>query len=195
MITIYLVRHGRTTLNAEGRFRGRLDPPLDSVGLAEAGRAADTLAGINIAAVYSSPLMRATQTAEAIADVVHLEVKAEQGLIDIDYGDWEGLTEEECERLSPEEFARFHNAPFEAQPLNGEPMSEVANRARDALLRLSASDGDTRIVAVSHQVPIRLVVSHLLGIDNSGLWELDLPTGSVSRMLSDGATLRMGEGL
>ena len=94
--TIYLIRHGRTTLNAQGRFRGRQDPPLDAVGRDQASSAAKLLSDIRLAAVYSSPLTRAVQTAETVGASCELDVVIEPELIDLDYGMWEGLTEEEA---------------------------------------------------------------------------------------------------
>ncbi|HYV02049.1 MAG TPA: histidine phosphatase family protein [Actinomycetota bacterium] len=84
---VHLIRHGRTGLNAEGRFRGRRDVPLDDMGRREAARAAPTLADLGLVAVYTSPLRRAVATAEAIARVAGADVIVQGGLIDLDYGD------------------------------------------------------------------------------------------------------------
>ncbi|MBA8792919.1 putative phosphoglycerate mutase [Friedmanniella endophytica] len=91
-----LVRHGRTALNAGDRLRGRLDPPLDRVGLAEVRRTAQALAGQSLLAVFCSPLRRAVQTAEAICRVANLgEPRLREELLDRDYGDWAGEPESE----------------------------------------------------------------------------------------------------
>ncbi|MHB8465132.1 MAG: histidine phosphatase family protein [Acidimicrobiales bacterium] len=87
---VYLVRHGRTALNAAGVLRGRLDPPLDEFGEAEAARLATTLASAGLAAVETSPLGRAHQTAAAIAGAAGVPLEVDDRLIDRDYGQWAG---------------------------------------------------------------------------------------------------------
>lgn len=94
-----LVRHGRTTLNATGRLRGHCDPPLDETGTADVARLADRLAPLladhRRHRILSSPLVRATQTAQAIADRAGLTVAVDDRLLDRDYGRWNGeLTDE-----------------------------------------------------------------------------------------------------
>ena len=102
---IYLVRHGRTVMNAEVRFRGRLEVPLDAVGRAEALATAQQLSDIGLAAAYTSPLARAREVAIAIAAASRLKrVDDVEGLTNLDYGVWEGLTKEECAAHDAEAF-------------------------------------------------------------------------------------------
>jgi broad specificity phosphatase PhoE len=184
---LYLVRHGRTPANAEGRFRGRADVPLDERGLDEAARAATILAGSGAVALASSPLRRSTQTAEVLAAALGLPVRIEPGLIDLDHGAWTGLTAEEACARDPEAFARFRDEPLGSRPPGGEPLAEALERVRATLLRLVARHGGAPVVAVSHEVPIRLVLADALGIRDGALWRLDVPTGSVSTLeVSDG---------
>ena len=88
--TIYLVRHGRTALNAAGVLRGRLDPPLDAVGLREAVVLGETFADVRIAAVVTSPLARARATSEPIAASTGAPLLADDAFADRDYGPWAG---------------------------------------------------------------------------------------------------------
>jgi probable phosphoglycerate mutase len=90
---VFLVRHGRTSLNADGRLRSRLDPPLDEVGLGEAAAVAAELWEWRIVKILSSPLLRALQSAGAIAEAVGVPVTAVDDLIDRDYGRWAGELE------------------------------------------------------------------------------------------------------
>jgi broad specificity phosphatase PhoE len=92
-VRVLLARHGRTALNAHGRLRGHLDPPLDEVGLREAEDLAVALAGMRPARVVSSPLRRAVQTAEAIARRAGVAVTVDERLTDRDYGPWAGEPE------------------------------------------------------------------------------------------------------
>jgi broad specificity phosphatase PhoE len=91
---VFLVRHGRTSLNAAGRLRSRLDPPLDEVGLGEAAAVAAERWQWRIVKILSSPLLRALQTAGAIAEAVGVPVTAVDDLIDRDYGRWAGELED-----------------------------------------------------------------------------------------------------
>ena len=95
MTEIILVRHGETNWNVTEVFRGRIDVDLNETGLKQAKLQSGYLAGINIDAIYSSPLKRALKTAEVIAGRKKLEVKIAPGLIDFDFGTWQGLSRQE----------------------------------------------------------------------------------------------------
>jgi len=111
---LYLVRHGTTTWNVSNRYRGRRDVPLDTQGWADAAAAARHLAPLGIHAVYAGPLQRCIDTARVIADECSVsEVRVADGLYNLDYGDWEGMTAEEAAAHDPEMFARYVKAPFE----------------------------------------------------------------------------------
>ena len=90
MTKVYLVRHGQTAWNKEEIFRGRTDVPLDETGLREAKLAAGYFRGMEIDAIYSSPLLRAIQTAQEISKVCDLGVTPLHGIIDMSFGEWEG---------------------------------------------------------------------------------------------------------
>ena len=96
MTRFILVRHGQTEWNRVERVRGRADLSLDETGKRQAEAAALRPKGEQIAAIYSSPLRRALQTAEPIAKQLKLTVQPLQGLIDIDFGSWQGLSAEEA---------------------------------------------------------------------------------------------------
>lgn len=92
---VFLVRHGRTRLNADGRLRGHLNPALDEVGRSEVSALAAELADHHIVKIVTSPLLRALQTAEAIARAAGAPTAANPGLVDRDYGEWAGELEAE----------------------------------------------------------------------------------------------------
>jgi broad specificity phosphatase PhoE len=96
--TVYLVRHGRTDLNAQGWLRGRSDPPLDQVGRAEAARLAGLFAGSRLAVVLTSPLQRAVQTATLLAASTNTPLQPVAAFLDRDYGPWNGRPRVEAER-------------------------------------------------------------------------------------------------
>jgi phosphoserine phosphatase len=103
--TMILVRHGQTEWNRVERFRGRADVPLNETGLRQAVLTAERIAcSWHPVAVYSSPLSRAQQTAQATARQFDLSVEVNEGLADIDYGKWQGLTPEEAWLSQDREF-------------------------------------------------------------------------------------------
>ncbi len=189
--TIHLIRHGRTALNAEGRFRGRRDVPLDDQGFIEAAAAARALTGVRLAAVHASPLRRTIQTAEFVAAAAGGRVVRDARLIDLDHGRWEALTPDEAERVDAVEYGRFRNDPRACVPPGGEPVASVEERVLACLGELGRSHPGAVTAAVSHEIPIRLVVSRLLGVDGAGVWGIDLPTGTAIELSFEGGELRL----
>ncbi len=147
---LYLARHGRTDLNARGLLRGRLDPDLDAAGRDEALRLADALVASGVAAVVSSPLRRAIQTAEAIASSLGLSIRSDARLADRDYGRWAGCTVEQVEA----EWGSVDDAP------GVEPLADVRARALEALGEIQAG-ARSPSVAVSHDAVNRTVLGVL----------------------------------
>jgi ribonuclease H / adenosylcobalamin/alpha-ribazole phosphatase len=189
--TIFLVRHGRTGLNAQGRFRGRHNPPLDDRGFAEASEAAGRLGGAGVRAVYTSPLLRSVQTAEVIARTCRVVAATEQGLIDLDHGVWTGVTAEEAGHAQPEAFSRFREAPRQASIPGGESMPGVERRIFQTLTRIAERHSGESVAAVSHEIPIRLVIASLAGIEGRTFWGVDLPTGSIIELTFKDAELSL----
>jgi broad specificity phosphatase PhoE len=148
---VFLVRHGRTALNAANRLRSHLDPPLDEVGQTEAAAVAAELSEWRIVKILSSPLLRALQTAGAIADAVGAPVTAVDDLIDRDYGRWSGEPEAAV-------VARFGS--LDAAP-GVEPQRAVAQRSFALLeAQLPALEhGD--VVLVSHEAVNKALLTHL----------------------------------
>lgn len=179
---IHVIRHGRTVLNAQGRFRGRHDVPLDQQGHVEAERIASALAARPISLIVASPLLRARETAEPIAKITGLQVDIDADLIDLDHGSWEALTADEAAADDAAAYERWRSDPRSSQPPGGEPVARVEERIFRAVDRWSAVRSGTEVALVTHEIPIRLLVSRIRGIDGSGVWEIPLATGSVTRL-------------
>jgi len=113
MRRIFLVRHGETDWNREGRFQGRRDIPLNDLGRGQARSAAGALLRASVDRVVSSPLSRAAGTAEAAASLLGLGIETHPGLIEIDHGLWEGHTAGEVEGLWPGMLSLWHSRPEE----------------------------------------------------------------------------------
>ncbi|MDA8295415.1 MAG: histidine phosphatase family protein [Actinomycetota bacterium] len=149
--TIYLARHGRTGLNANGQLRGLLDPPLDDVGRKEAQALAEALAPLEPELVISSPLRRAVETASAIAAACGIDAEVDARLIDRDYGPWAGHRLEDV--LA--EWGTLDNAP------GIEPLRQVRERARLVLEEVAEQLGSERAVVVAHDAVNRPLISML----------------------------------
>jgi glucosyl-3-phosphoglycerate phosphatase len=157
-----LWRHGQTAWNAERRFQGQSDIPLDATGQAQAERAARLLAGLRPDLIISSDLARATSTAGALARLTGLAVVLDKDLRERHGGAWEGLTDAEIRERYPAEHTSW-------TPPDGEPTGVVADRVAAALHRIAVAVGDDApagglAVVVSHGAALRLGMSRLLGM-------------------------------
>jgi broad specificity phosphatase PhoE len=157
-----LWRHGQTVWNAERRFQGQSDIPLDETGQIQADRAARLLAGLRPDLIVSSDLSRAASTAAALARLTGLEVTLDKDLRERHGGCWEGLTDSEIRARYPAEHASWN-------PPDGEPSPVVAERVAGALHRIAGGVGEPGMstglaVVVSHGAALRLGMSRLLGI-------------------------------
>jgi broad specificity phosphatase PhoE len=170
---IILVRHGQTEWNRVERFRGRYDIPLNTTGLKQAQLTARYISKRwSPVAIYCSPLKRAMQTAEVIAEEFHLSALLTDGLIDIDYGLWQGLTPEEVERQWPELLSSWYETPDAVEIPEGETLKQVDDRAMGAIGDLVERHCNQQIVLVSHTVVNRLILLKILGLGNDRFWHL-----------------------
>jgi alpha-ribazole phosphatase len=169
MAWIYLVRHGETVWNAEGRLCGSSDIPLSDQGRQQAEALAERFRDVPIAAIYSSPLLRARQTAEAIAKPHRLPVRLVPELSEIDYGDWEGMAVAELAHRFPEAERCRTDDPMRFAAPNGEAFADFVERVTAAMERLARQHSNERIVCVAHQGVNRVVLCWVLGADYS-LW-------------------------
>ncbi|MEU5843196.1 bifunctional RNase H/acid phosphatase [Rhodococcus sp. NPDC047139] len=187
---LLLLRHGQTTLSVERRYSGRGNPELTELGRDQAVAAAQRLgARGGISAVLSSPLGRARETAAAAADALDLPVTVHDGLIETDFGDWEGLTFAEAARRDPEVHRRWLGD-TSVRPPNGESFDEVAKRiaaVRDDLLTDYA--GST-VLVVSHVTPIKTFLQMALDSGPALLYRLhlDLASLSIAEFYPDGGS-------
>ncbi|MSW98784.1 MAG: histidine phosphatase family protein, partial [Actinobacteria bacterium] len=138
---IVLWRHGQTDWNVENRFQGHSDIPLNTVGHYQASHAAKILAGMNPVKIIASDLIRAQQTAQALADITRLPIHTEIGLRETNGGNWEGKTGEENRAVDREAFTKWFMGGDEPAGTIGERRSEVATRAISAIEK-HHSDGE-----------------------------------------------------
>lgn len=190
---LYIVRHGQTDWNAEGRIQGSTDRPLDETGRSQAHAVGKELSKLRPAAIYSSPLLRARQTAEAIAAFHGHEILLEKGLREASYGSVDGITVEEFR-------ARFKGAieeklklPIEQQwkyklAHDAESCEEIIERALPALYQIAGRHENASVIIVSHGFVLRALVSYLAEVSDE---TVRIPNCSVVVLEGDGSSLEL----
>jgi broad specificity phosphatase PhoE len=180
MTRIYLVRHGTTEWNKEEIFRGRVDCKLNETGLAEARALEEYFRDAVINSVYSSPLSRAMDTAQAVAASRGLSVIPEAAFIDIDYGEWQGLPLKEVEDRYRELYRLWLERPQEVTFPGGENLARVRARAWEGLGRVVNENPGKTVLVVSHRVVTKVLVCATLGLDDSHFWQIKQDTAAVN---------------
>ncbi len=178
---IILIRHGQTAWNKEEIFRGRADIPLDDVGLRQAQALADALRAEQISGIFTSPLTRAVQTAAAVAKSHGLVPVPVSGLIDIDFGAWEGLAHNRVREQFPELYATWQTSPENVTFPGGENLKAVCQRASAAMADLVQQNPGQTIVLVAHRVVNKVLICHILGLPNSHFWQVRQDTAAINR--------------
>jgi phosphoserine phosphatase len=167
-VRVLLLRHGQTGWNVGAgpeRFRGRTDLPLDATGEAQAEGVGRRLAAAPIAAIYASPLQRARQTVAPLAGRLGLPVHEHEGLIDINYGLWQGLTHEEAAKAYPELHRLWRTRPDRVRFPKGESLADVRDRLYTLLGQLAEVHPGQTIVLVGHQIVNKVLVCALLDLE------------------------------
>ncbi len=185
-----LLRHGQTELSVQRRYSGRGNPPLTALGREQAARAAKYLAAKgDIAAVVTSPLGRAQETARAAATALGVPVRVLDRLIETDFGEWEGLTFTEAAQRDPELHSRWLRDSSIPAP-GGESFDAVRERIEAARADLTGLYPGETIVVVSHVTPIKTLLQLALGVGPSLLYRLhlDLASLSIAEFYPDGGS-------
>jgi len=158
--TIVLVRHGETDWNRESRFQGHADTPLNEDGRSQAQELAKLLVAEPVTALYTSPLRRASETAEILAATLDVEARALEALREIDVGAWEGLTIDEVRERYPERLDEDWRSGWE----DGETYDELERRVVPALVELGSRHDGGHVVGVTHAGPIRAAIAASMGL-------------------------------
>ncbi len=175
MAIVYLVRHGETTWNRDGRFQGQLDADLSELGRAQAAQVAERLATVGLTGVVASDLRRATDTGLAVAARAGVTLEREPAFRELSFGAWQGYTRKEIEARFGDAFAAYLRDPDNARPEGGESFPQAIERVRAAADRHLAADRDGRVAWVMHGGSIRALLTSYLGWppDRRGLYRLD----------------------
>jgi len=179
---LLLVRHGETLANREFRYIGARDDVLSERGEEQAQRLAEALSIFPVAAVYSSPLLRAYHTALPIAARLHLDVQVLSELTEGRFGAWEGLSRAEvlASSLLAEQQLRAWEADPTLAPPEGESFADVQMRVVTAVERLADVHPDQTIVLVSHVGPIKVLLCSALGTPLTSMFNIFLDPATIS---------------
>ena len=178
--TILLVRHGQTNANAGGFYMGWSDEDLNELGYTQARRLSVRLASLPIASIYTSPLRRAYTTAAILAKPHKLELKVLDDLIEIQLGDWQGLHMDEIKRRWPELWQQSRTDPSELTLPNGESYRQVTERAVRAFEMVVGANQGKQAAIVTHEVIVKVLIAHVLGVSNSVYRRLMVDNASLS---------------
>jgi len=184
-VRLYLVRHGETGDNVQMRYLGIRDEPLTPNGLRQALLVAAALAPIRVGGIFSSPLVRAADTALRIKDACAVELRLDSRLVEGSFGEWEGLTRDEVLKRSArdaETLARWELDSSIAPP-GGESIEHVQMRVISLANELAESFSNQSVVLVSHVGPIKALLAAVL----------DIPLAASRRLFLDPATITVVE--
>lgn len=196
MTELVFVRHGQTEGNAAGRWEGWREGTLTPLGRAQAGalarRLADEFGRHGIAAIYTSPLRRAGETAQIVAAALGLEPVGVEGLKEINFGMLDGITLEEMEAQHPQLFARWKDRQdVQFQWPGGERRIDLFRRAARACDEILSQHSADCVVLVTHGGTLRACLAHLLPEQMGNWWGYTLDNCGLTRVRVDGEGARL----
>lgn len=166
------MRHGETEWNRVGRFRGHIDVPLNERGIEQARLVAERLKTIQANAIFASPLSRTMETAQAIAAFQLRRPIQHDGLLDLNYGAWEGKSTTEVAREDGKRYREWLTHPGHVRIPQGETLQDLRQRAYAALNELAPQDSAAPVVLVSHDMVGRILVCTVLDLSNNSIWRI-----------------------
>ncbi|WP_255301603.1 histidine phosphatase family protein [Bacillus sp. AFS040349] len=173
-----LIRHGETNENAAGRYLGHYDAPLNKLGQQQiqslATNLIKTLGKESISALYSSDLLRAKESAQIIGEALQMKPSADPALRELSFGKWECKTYDEIMSEAPRLVTKWINDPFKLAPPEGETLNELGSRVHDWFKQVLCQHtlNDT-VLIVSHQGPIRWLLSHYYLGNSTKFWDVE----------------------
>jgi broad specificity phosphatase PhoE len=171
MTRFCLIRHGQTDWNLEGRYQGQGDVPLNETGRAQARALAETLKGQTFAAIYSSDLKRASETAQIVAASLGLPVTFDARLREIDQGEWEGQLVEAVHARFTEIWQQRKADPVSVGAPGGETVGQVAVRMAEALCDIAHRYPAEPVLIASHGLALATVICKVRGIPLGRVYE------------------------
>jgi broad specificity phosphatase PhoE len=182
MTLLYLVRHGETDWNVEGRWQGQTDVPLNQNGLAQATQVAELLLDVQIEAIYASDLRRTLDTARAIGEREGLPVIPDERLRERNHGVWEGLTLEEIQVHYGQEYQEVRKDLLNNSPPGGENGLQVQRRVVSAVLDIVNRHPENAVAVVSHGFSLAVLRAYFSDHPFGRVRELIPKNGEIIRL-------------
>lgn len=157
--TIYITRHGQTEWNVEKRMQGWSDSPLTELGIQQAKWLEERLKDTKLDVIYSSPINRALSTANIVNGKRNIPLYTDSRLREINMGIWEGLTQDEIEKLYSKELYNFWNAPKLYKPYSGETFFQVRQRTKELVKEIISENIGKDILIVTHTITLKAIMS------------------------------------
>lgn len=182
----WVVRHGESTWNADGRYQGQADVPLSGVGVLQASTLAERLTGMHFDAVYSSDLLRASQTAQIVAERLagQPQVQLDPGLREINVGELSGLLRSEIQERYPEYMSALHADSWGTRRPGGESMADLFERCGNIFDCYRAAHPGQKVLVFTHGGVVRVAVGLALGGVPANAWaRLSVTNTSITRVL------------
>jgi probable phosphoglycerate mutase len=177
-----IVRHGETAWNAEHRVQGQLDVPLNAIGLAQAQAASRVLGKEKFDAIYSSDLSRARQTAQPTANLLSMDVIADNELRERHYGIFERLTYAEVRKKFPEDYARFEAREPGYDFRTGESLSAFSARSIAVLSRIVQLNAGRRVLVFTHGGVLDMLYRFVNGLPLGAPRDFGIPNAGLNRI-------------
>ncbi len=185
MQKIYLIRHGETEWNKQLRYQGQKDVPLNDEGHRQAMLLARFLEKENIEVIYSSPLLRARETAMVITSKRDIKLQLEEGFLEINFGEWEGRRYTDLNEEQRQVAACWYNTPESVCIPGGEPFLAFRQRILNTYNHIIKTNKDKNIGIITHAGVIRVIISSVLEMPEGILARLRLSPASLSIVLYD----------
>ncbi|MDH3361908.1 MAG: histidine phosphatase family protein [Nitrosopumilus sp.] len=178
---IIFLRHGQAKNNTERILAGRTEGiPLTEIGIKQAEHTAELLEHINISTIYSSPIQRAKHTAEIVAEHNSLNVTIDERLIELDMGKFTGIPYDEIFTSHGNVFMKFYNGELEIAHNGVETFAEVKKRVLGIVDHVIEKHPDENVVLVTHMDPIKAMLSTIVDLSPTNLFELVIANASLN---------------
>lgn len=175
---IDLLRHGEPV--GGGHYRGQVDDALSEKGWEQMWNAVGTTPEWQ--QIVSSPLLRCSAFAASLAESLVLPVQLEPRFMEVGFGDWEGKTRDELDRLDPGQIARFYQNPVKNRPPGAEPLDEFTDRVQAAFNEMLDRFTGQSVLVVAHAGVIRAILAYTLDIPLASMYRISVPTAGISRI-------------
>ncbi|UCC57457.1 MAG: alpha-ribazole phosphatase family protein [Gammaproteobacteria bacterium] len=172
------MRHGEPV--GGRRYRGQIDDALSEKGWEQMWNAVDT--DPDWQQIVSSPLQRCSAFAASLAESLALPLQVESRFMEVGFGDWEGKTRDELDRLDPGQIGRFYRDPVNNRPPGAEPLEKFTDRVLTAFREILKRFSGQSVLVVAHAGVIRVILAHALDMPFSTMYRINVPNAGISRI-------------